>query len=227
MTASPFLNLYTSIQQADFKKLLKGRNFLLVQGQMIFEKDGEIFLTTIDDDRDDFTAEDYMALPEGAPFELINGKLVYMASPLNTHQQVSMNLSIYIGTFVKQSKIGVVRAAPFDVHFDERNIYQPDLMFISNERKDILQNWVKGAPDFIVEIISRSTKSRDEGEKMKTYGEHGVREYWLINPDKHTVEVFRNENGEMVSKQKFENEGTIQSLAIEGFSIQLTEIFEE
>lgn len=221
------LNLYTSIQQADFKKLLNGRDYLIIQGQMIFEKDGEVFITTIDDKRDDFTAEDYMALPEGAPFELINGKLVYMPSPFNDHQQVSMSLSFHISLHVRKNKTGVVRAAPFDVHFDENNIYQPDLMFISNERKYILQDWVKGAPDFIVEIISFGTKSRDKGAKMKTYGQHGVREYWLIDPDKRTVEVFHNEKGKMVSKQKFENEGTIESIAIEGFSIRLSEIFED
>ncbi len=227
MTAFQTLNLYTSIQQADFKKLLNGRDYLIIQGQMIFEKDGEVFITTIDNKRDDFTVEDYMALPEGAPFELINGKLVYMPSPFNAHQQVSMSLSFHISLYVRKNKIGVVRAAPFDVHFDENNIYQPDLLFISNERKAILQDWVKGAPDFIVEIISFGTKSRDKGEKMKTYGQHGVREYWLIDPDKKTVEVFHNEEGKMVSKQKLETEGTIESLAIEGFSIQLSEVFEE
>lgn len=226
MKALPFLNLYTSIQQADFKKLLNGRSYLIVQGQMIFEKDGEVFITTIDNDGDDFTVEDYMALPEGAPFELINGKLVYMVSPFNAHHQVSMNLSIYIGTFVKKNKLGVVRAAPFDVHFDENNIYQPDLMFISNERKEILEKWVKGAPDFIIEILSDRTRRRDEGEKMETYGKYGVREYWLINPEKQTVEVFHNKNGNMEPQQKFEKKGTLQSLAIEGFTIQLTDIFE-
>ncbi|MBI5914775.1 MAG: Uma2 family endonuclease [Bacteroidetes bacterium] len=227
MIAFSVLNLYTAIQQADFKKLLNGRDFLVVQGQLIFEKEGEVFITTIENNRDDFTVEDYMALPEGAPFQLINGKLVYMSSPKSSHQTASINLASYLNMFVKKNKLGRAFHAPFDVHLDEKNIYQPDLMFISNERMGILGDWVKGAPDFIVEILSWSTKLKDEGEKMENYGKYGVQEYWLIDPEKQTVEVYHNNNGVLILKEKFEKQGTLQSLAVAGFSVQLSDIFEE
>ncbi len=78
MPSLPFLNLFSTIQQVDFSKLLEARNYLVIAGQIIFEKDGTIVMTTIDEDRTDFTKEDYMALPENAPYELLNGKLHYM-----------------------------------------------------------------------------------------------------------------------------------------------------
>lgn len=227
MIAFPLLNVYTSIHQADFKKLLNGQDFLVIRGQLIFEKEGEVFITTIENDRDDFTVEDYAALPEGAPFQLINGKLVYMSSPKKNHQQVSMNLAVSIGAFVKNNKLGKVFHAPFDVHLDKQNIYQPDLLFVSKERQDIIEDWVKGAPDFVIEILSWSTKLKDEGEKMESYGKFGVREYWLVDPAKQWVEVYQNNDGKLVLKEKFEKTGTLHSLTIEGLSLQLSNIFEE
>ncbi len=227
MTVNPVLNLYTSIQKADFKKLLKGKQFVILQGQMIFEKEGEIFITTIDENRTDFTEDDYMALPEGAPFELINGKLIYMPSPNNTHQNVSNNLASYLTRHVKENKLGIVRTAPRDVHLGKDNIFQPDLMFISNERKQILKEWVYGSPDFIVEILSPGSKQKDRGEKMEAYAKHGVQEYWLIEPYEHLVETYINKDGKMQLQGKFEKHGTIKSPVIPTFEIELSTIFED
>jgi Uma2 family endonuclease len=227
MTAIPFLNLYTAIRQADFEKLLKGKSFVMLQGQIIFEKDGEVFITTIDETLDDFTVEDYMALPEGAPFELINGKLVYMPSPNNAHQNSSNNLATHLTFHVKRHKLGFVRTAPLDVHLGKNNVFQPDLMFISNERKDILKDWVYGAPDFIVEILSPGTHQKDRGEKMETYARHGVKEYWLIEPYEQFLEVYINKDGMMHLQQQFKKTGTVRSAFVPGFSIALPDIFED
>ncbi len=226
MAVNSFLNLYTHIQQADFKKLLKGRSFVVFQGQLVFEKDGEIFITIIEESRNDFTVEDYLALPENAPYELINGKLVYMPSPKSTHQIVSINLSTLLNLHVRKNKLGKVLTAPMDVHFSKDNVYQPDILFISNARMSILQEFVLGAPDFIVEILSTGTKGKDEGEKMTSYSKYGVREYWLVDPLEKTVETFLNKNDKMILTNKVEEKGTITSQTISGFSIELEEIFE-
>ncbi len=223
----PLLNLYTSIHQADFKKLLRGRNYMVLDGQIIFEKKGEVFITTIDENRNDFTVEDYRALPENAPFELINGKLYYMPSPFDNHQKVSINLSSFLNFHVKKYKLGIVRTAPFDVHFGEKNIYQPDIFYISNKRKAILKKFVYGAPDFIVEILSEGTKSKDFGEKKEIYESKNVLEYWVIEPDKETLEVFQNRNKELISIQKYTKKETVTSLVIKGFAIDLVDIFED
>ena len=102
MIVSPFLNLYTAIHQVDFSKLLRGWNYVVLDGQIIFEKEGEVFITMIDEKRNDFTRKDYQALPENAPFELINGKLHYIPSPFDDHQKVSINLSTFLNFHVKK-----------------------------------------------------------------------------------------------------------------------------
>jgi Uma2 family endonuclease len=227
MIAASVLNLFTAIRQADFKKLLKGKNFVILQGQLIFEKEGEVFITTIDEKRNDFTTDDYMALPEGAPFELINGKLIYMPSPSNAHQNISNNLATYLTLHVKKHNLGFVRTAPLDVHLDKNNVFQPDLLFISNEKKDILKDWVYGAPDFIVEILSPGTQLKDKGEKMEMYARYGVKEVWLIEPYNQLLEIYLNANSAMQLQQRFERTGTAMAASIQGFQIDLPTIFED
>ncbi len=199
MISYPFLNLMTTVQAADFSKLTKGKGYAVVSRQIIFEKDGEFYITTIDEDRDDFTVADYMLLPEGAPFELLNGKLNYIPSPFRKHQVAAMNLSASMHFHVKKQQLGQVLPAPMDVHFGEKNIVQPDLIFVSNDRKSILKDYVKGAPDFIVEILSFGTKNKDFGEKKELYGTHNVLEYWIIDPDEMTIEVFKNKHKKLVA----------------------------
>ena len=227
MISFPLLNVMTTIQTADFSKLINGKGYVVVAGQIIFEKEGQFYITTIDEDRDDFTVEDYMALPEGAPFELLNGKLHYMPSPFRKHQIISINLSSFLNIHVKKNRLGQVLAAPMDVHFGEKNIVQPDILFVSNDRKNILKKYVEGAPDFIVEILSFGTKANDIGDKKKLYGKKGVLEYWIIDPEKETIEVFKNQSKKLVAHKKYQKNDNLKSLIIKGFSIDLIDIFEE
>lgn len=227
MINKPILNLFTSIQQADFKSLLKGKPYLLLQGQLIFEKGGEIFITTIDENRNDFTVEDYLALPEGAPFELINGKLTHMPSPKDPHQQVSINLSTFLNFHVRKHKLGLVRTAPMDVHLAKNNILQPDILFIASENKHILKDYVYGAPDFIVEILSPGTQDKDRGEKMEAYGSFGVKEYWLIDAYEKRLEIFQNKNAKLIKQREIQNSGTIESFVIKDFTFELSDLFDE
>lgn len=220
-------NLMTTVQTADFSKLLNGKGYAVVSGQIIFERDGQFYITTIEDDRNDFTVEDYMLLPEGAPFELLNGKLHYMPSPFRKHQIISMNLSAALHFYARKNKLGQVLAAPMDVHFGEKNVVQPDIIFVSNSRKNILQKYVEGAPDFLVEILSVGTTKKDLGEKKELYEKMGVLEYWVIDPHEETVEVFNNKNNKMVASKKYQKNDSIQSLAVKGFEMSVAAIFEE
>ncbi|MFK7980661.1 MAG: Uma2 family endonuclease [Saprospiraceae bacterium] len=227
MSSLPILNLFSTIQQVDFSKLLAARNYLVIAGQIIFEKDGNIVMTTIDEDRTDFTVDDYMALPKNAPYELLNGKLHYMPSPFRKHQIVSMNLSAALHFHVKKNKLGQVLAAPMDVHFGKKNIVQPDIIFVSKNRKSILKKFVEGAPDFLVEILSYGTKDKDFGEKKALYGKKGVLEYWVIDPDTETVEVFKAHKKTLVTHKKYNQKDTVKSLTIQDFKIAVSDIFEE
>ena len=202
MISLPLLNVMTTVQTADFSKLINGKGYVVVSGQIIFEKEGQFYITTIDEERDDFTIEDYMLLPEGAPFELLNGKLHYMPSPFRKHQVISMNLSAALHFYVKKNKLGQVLPASIDVHLGEKNIVQPDIIYVSNDRSKLLKDYVEGAPDFLIEILSSGTKKKDIGEKKALYGQENVLEYWIIDPNNETVEVFKNQKKKMVTHKK-------------------------
>lgn len=208
-----------------FRALLKGRPYVYAGNQLLFEREGEFFLTMIEYNKSIYTKEHYALLPFRAPFQLIDGKLVNMASPLYQHQNTIKNLSIIMSLYIREHKVGVVQFAPLDVHFDKENIFQPDILFISNERKDIIKKWIHGAPDLIVEVLS-SNKKHDLGKKKDKYGEHNVLEYWAIDYRTQTLDAYVNEDRKMILKKSYQAADEVQSEVLKGFSFVLKEIFE-
>jgi len=217
----------TFIIPATFEKLLGCQLWLYINGQLLFfdNETQQYVITQISNDHN-YTAADYMLLPEGAPFQLINSKLIYMAAPSLKHQRISRKLMLNLGYFLEMNKIGEIFYAPLDVHFDDENVFQPDILFVSIARASIIQRWIYGAPDFIVEITSKSTEQRDRNEKMKIYGKYNVIEYWLVQPETEIVEVFHNQNHQMQLAQVATRTDTIHSKAIAGFTLSLEKIFE-
>ena len=141
------------------------------------------------------TVEDYLKLEEGAPFELINGMLVEEPSPSYGHQARLRDVFNQIFNSLKSSAIGETLCAPMDVYLDEYNVYQPDIIYISNERKHIIrEDGIHGVPDLIIEFLSPSTAYYDIKEKKRVYEKYGVMEYWIINPDNDEVIGFENVN---------------------------------
>jgi len=212
--------------EATFDKLLNQGHFGLINGQLLFfnEELGGWILTQIQPD-ERYTAQDYMNLPENTPFELINGKLIHMPSPFDIHQDISMKLSITLGSYIMENNLGKLFAAPLDVHLDDKNVVQPDLLYVSISRKVIIDKWIMGAPDFIVEIHSESTAKRDSEEKKVLYGKYEVVEYWIVKPTDQQIEVYYNEYKEMQLQQTANVGDTIISKAIEGFNLDTSRIF--
>ncbi|MFQ5794251.1 MAG: Uma2 family endonuclease [Candidatus Bipolaricaulia bacterium] len=142
-----------------------------------------------------YTYEDYKSLPESETkrYELLQGELIMVPSPRFEHQRVSRDLGSILWEFVREHDLGVILHAPFDVHFveaDEDEVVQPDILYVSKERSDIItEEEIQGVPDLVVEIISPGTEGRDRGYKKTLYARHGVREYWLVDPETKTVEV--------------------------------------
>ncbi len=137
------------------------------------------------------TYEDYCYLPEDKRYELIGGELFLVPSPSVLHQMVSANLEFILRSFVKERYLGVVLDAPLDVIFTSTDVVQPDLIFISHARREIIKEAnIQGAPDLIVEILSPSTSRRDQTIKKQLYAQHGVCELWLVNPIIQSIEVF-------------------------------------
>ncbi len=143
--------------------------------------------------------EVFESLPEGTLCQLINNQLVMAPSPLIWHQSISNIISNQLTNFVLLKKSGIVLVAPIDVFFDKHNVLQPDILFISNENMGIIiDDKIKGAPDFIVEILSKSTGKYDLNQKKLIYEKFGVKEYWIVNPE--TKEVI----GYTLKDKKFE-----------------------
>jgi Uma2 family endonuclease len=113
-----------------------------------------------------------------------------------------------------------------DVHLDETNVVQPDLLFVSISRSGILGKHIHGAPDLVVEILSGSTAKKDYEEKMELYGKYDVIEYWIVKPKEESVEVYHNHEQKMQLFVEVGIEDTIKSVAIEGFELEVRRIFE-
>jgi Uma2 family endonuclease len=205
--------------------LMEGRQYAMHNGQFIFKNDNGYSIADVSDDRE-YTVEDYLQLPEGAPFQLVQGKLIYqMASPKMLHQRVSMILAYLLFDFLKKHPIGEVVSAPMDVHLDIKNVFQPDLLFVSSERSHIIKDFVYGAPDLVVEILSPGSKKLDSKDKMVVYGKYHVREYWLIDPVAKSVQLFENHGDEMVEKAKLGIGGRLESQVLSGFQLEVGQLF--
>ena len=146
-----------------------------------------------------YTVDDILALPEGERAELLDGKIYDMAPPTATHQFILFELSLTIGTFIKNNKGSCqVALAPFAVFLndDNQNYVEPDLSVICNP--SILdEKGCHGAPDWIIEIVSPSSERMDYVVKTFKYRTAGVREYWVTDKTLQKVTVFDFENDNM------------------------------
>lgn len=135
--------------------------------------------------------EVFESLPEGTRCEVINNTLVMSPSPNDTHQKILGKIFTKLFAVVEERDLGELRMAPYDVHFDEENIFQPDIILISNENTHkIDERGFFGAPDVVIEILSPANKHYDKEEKKNVYEKFGVKEYFLIEPYKKQVTGF-------------------------------------
>lgn len=139
-----------------------------------------------------YTVADIEALPEGERAELIDGEMFVMASPTLTHQDMLSWLNVKIGVYLMEHK-GPCKAlpAPFAVYIlnDERNYVEPDVVVIC-DRDKLDEKGCHGAPDWVIEIVSPSSKRMDYVKKPALYETAGVREYWIVDPAQRSVTVY-------------------------------------
>ena len=176
------------------------------------------------------TYEDYLLFPDdGKRHEVIDGDHNVTPAPKTKHQKVSFNLTVAMGSFVKQKGLGLVLAAPSDVILSDENVVQPDLLFVSTARASIVtEDNIHGAPDLVVEIISETTRKKDEVTKRKLYERFGVQEYWVVDPELETVKIFRRAQqgySRAVELSKEAND-ILTTKLLAGLNLALTEIFD-
>ncbi len=140
------------------------------------------------------TYQDFLLFPDdGLRHEIIEGEHYVSPAPSARHQRILLKLSHLMQTHLDTNPSGEIFFAPFDVLLSEFNVFEPDLLYLSNERAHLLTSKnLQGAPDLVVEILSPSTRSRDEGLKRGVYERTGVREYWVIDPERDIVDVYRS-----------------------------------
>lgn len=141
---------------------------------------------------DIYTIDDIYALPDGERAELIDGKIYYMAPPSLNHQRISSYLHNQIYNYIKKNNGQCeVLAAPFAVFLneDDINYLEPDISVICDLSK-LDDKGCHGAPDWIIEIVSPSSKPRDYMTKLFKYRTAGVREYWIVDSDKKMIMVY-------------------------------------
>lgn len=175
-----------------------------------------------------FTYTDYKNLPESETkrHELLDGEIVMVPSPTPYHQRISVNLGHIIWDFVHKHQIGVIYTAPLDVVFSEWDVAQPDILFITKERLEIItEENIQGAPDLIIEILSPKTAERDRTYKRTLYARHGVKEYWIVDPETKTIEVAALTERGLKTVQIYKAGETLSSPLLKGLSLSLEEIF--
>ncbi|WP_050769635.1 Uma2 family endonuclease [Thermosinus carboxydivorans] len=173
-----------------------------------------------------YTYEDYARLPEGAPLQLIGGKLVMTPAPGKTHQQVVKKLFRLLDDYVEQQKGGEVHFAPRDVELAPHEVYQPDILFISRERLAIsTEDKVAGAPDLVVEVLSPATAYYDLRKKFRAYERYGVREYWIADPEEKSIEVYALDGGKFVLASRAEVAGEVASQVLAGLTVDVGKVF--
>lgn len=179
------------------------------------------------DEKKIYTYDDYAKLPEGAPYQLIGGKLVMTPAPSTYHQEISKRLGYLLYEYAElKQKLGKVLHAPVDVYFEDEETYQPDIIFISNDRVGIIKKEkIEGAPDLIIEILSASTAYYDLVHKKDIYAKHGVKEYWIVDPMEKWVESYKNENGKFILIGRVQKDESIGSTILTGFKVALDTIF--
>ena len=176
------------------------------------------------------TYEDYALIPEdGQRHEIIDGEHYVSPAPFVSHQKLAFRLTLRVGGFIETNRLGHFFFAPLDVLLSVHDIVQPDLLFVSNERAEIvgLEN-IKGAPDLVVEILSKGTRRLDERIKLEAYERCGVQEYWMFDRFRKGVQVWERTDGGF-QQQPFLSAAAgdvLTSPFLPGFELPLAEIFE-
>ncbi|MEZ4935030.1 MAG: Uma2 family endonuclease [Saprospiraceae bacterium] len=178
-----------------------------------------------------YTVENFfeLELPDDAThyYELLNGLLVRRNAPSGEHQHVQSELLERFFAFVASKKLGKIYSSPTAVVLSDNDVPQPDIIFLKKENLAKFDpTWgIKGAPDLIVEIISPSSYRNDRVVKKELYQKYGVKEYWLVDSNYKSIEIFLlKENTYQLHAFGIEDE-KITSIVLEGFELELKDIF--
>ena len=173
------------------------------------------------------TVAEYRNLPETGPrYQLIEGDLYMAPAPNRFHQDISRNLVVLFANYLLRHPIGVLYDAPFDVYLTDFDVFQPDLLIVLNENRKILTDaGAEGAPNLVVEVLSPKTRQLDLVNKKRVYARMGVKELWIIDPDKKEVAIYRFDQDPTDPVATLSGEMEVSSPLLPGLAIALPDIF--
>jgi Uma2 family endonuclease len=175
------------------------------------------------------TYDDLLLFPDdGLRHELIDGVHYVTASPASRHQLVMGNLHFHLQLHLRQHGGGVLFLSPLDVLFSQFDVVEPDLLFVSDARRQVVtEKNVQGAPDLVIEVTSPSTRRRDEGIKLALYDRCDVVEYWVVDPKAELMRVYRRAGGRLARALELGNTpgAALTSDVFPGLSLPMAEVF--
>ena len=175
------------------------------------------------------TVQDYLNIPEEDEnrYELINGELYMAPAPSWEHQESSGNLYSILRAFVLANLLGRVVYSPIDMFLSDGDVFQPDIVFISNERLGIIHSdGIHGAPDLVIEVLSPGTERIDRTLKSERYEMFDVSEYWQANPIAKTILVLRARDGAFERVGLFTEGMPLETPLLPGLRVDVSEVFD-
>ena len=170
---------------------------------------------------------DLERMPEdGRRYELYDGEICVVPAPIPLHQRVVRELEHSLYLYASQHG-GEVLASPLDIVFAEYDVLQPDVVFFQASRRHLIEphRAIRSAPDLAIEVLSPSTLERDRVTKMQMYARYGVKEYWLVDPLAHRVEVYWLSGGGYVLAHTASEADTVQSTLFADLKIPAASLF--
>lgn len=171
-------------------------------------------------------AHHYFALPEvNRIVELSKGELVIPTMPTNFHQTILRLLFLAMNAFIEKHRLGVIQFSSLPVQLWRDTFREPDILFVTNAHKHRIHEQYWDAPDLAVEVISPFTVKTDRVDKFKEYQRAGIGEYWLVDPEAFTIEVFVLKNKRYTQLGKWGMGDKARSKMLKGFTVKVAEVF--
>lgn len=183
----------------------------------------ETVATTAPAREDYLSYEDFLAQYDGVHAEWVDGEVELMSPIADRHDKVSRFLNYLVGAFVEGRKLGQVKQPPSQTRLGaDLPGREPDLMFIAQERLDIIKpNFVDGPPDLVIEIVSPESRARDYGTKADEYERAGVREYWIIDPQREDALFYQRDEEGIFRRVNPDADGRYHAAALPGFALDV------
>jgi Uma2 family endonuclease len=165
---------------------------------------------------------------DGRRYELYDGEVIVVPSPIPRHQRVAQHV-LEILTDYERTTGGMVFSAPLDIVLTDYDVVQPDVVFFRHERRHVIDMMkpTRAVPDLAVEVLSRTTEARDRGRKLRLLARFGLPEYWLVDPVANILEIFTNVESALVLAGSYDESQQVNSPTLPGLIVQAGRVFAE